>query len=385
MNSYLIFSLILIIAYAILMLIYTYGFLKARRVASVSRSEVQPFLSIIIPARNESANIADCINSILNNNYPRVLFEIILVDDFSSDETASIAKEILNLEQDKVLYLKDFISEENSINAFKKKALSIGIEHSRGDYIITTDADCIVQEDWLQLLANKMLSRVENKCLGAPVNFIPANNKKNLLYYFQSLDFMTMQGITVASNILNLGNMSNGANFMFSKPTFVALNGYKDIDHLASGDDMMLMQKINNAFPGSIDFLLHTDAIVLTPTQPSWSSFFNQRVRWASKSNSYPQFKLSLILLLVYLTNLNFLMLLLLSIFQIQYLYFLAFGLLIKVVCELIFLFPVSLFFKKIKELIFFIFLQPVHIAYIISAGFLAKFGSYKWKGRTVK
>src|SRR5690606_32320876 len=126
------------------------------------------------------------------------------------------------------------------------------------------------------------------------------------LYYFQSIDFMTMQGITIASNRLQLGNMSNGANFLFSKEAYLAVDGYKGIDQKASGDDMMLMQKIAQTFPDSIDYLFDKKAIVDTPVQPDWASFLNQRIRWASKADSYPQAKMSMVLLLVYLFNANF-------------------------------------------------------------------------------
>ncbi|HRP89322.1 MAG TPA: glycosyltransferase [Edaphocola sp.] len=385
MDLYLYCSVFLILAYAGLMLLYTYGFFKAKNKFPIKKEQTQPYISIIIPARNEAQNIANCLHSILQNNYPKDKFEIILIDDFSTDKTVQIAQQILRLQQDQLLQLKDFITQEERLNSFKKKALTIGVEHAKGQYIITTDADCITPKLWLQSLANKISTNKNLRCIGAPVNFIPVDNKKNWLYYFQSIDFMTMQGITAASNHLGLGNMSNGANFMFSKATFDAVDGYTGIDQKASGDDMMLMQKINNTFPGSIDYLLETNAIVNTPVQDSWRSFLNQRIRWASKSDSYPQLKMTMILLLVYLTNLNFLILLVVSFFQTNYLKFLIFALISKTLCELIFLFPVSFFFKKSKELIFFLFLQPIHIAYIIVAGFLGKFGTYTWKGRTVK
>ncbi|MBL7704360.1 MAG: glycosyltransferase [Taibaiella sp.] len=383
MTVYLWFSYALAAAYVLLMLAYSYGYCKPKRNGTAPQPGEQPFFSIIIPARNEAANIEKCLNSILNNNYPGNKFEIILIDDFSEDETYAIATRLggNNL---LALRLSDYINKEERLNAFKKKALEIGISKAKGTYIITTDADCIVPASWLQSYAEKLNTSGNIQCLAAPVNFIPYNNRKNWLYYFQSIDFMTMQGITIASNRLGLGNMSNGANFLFSKKAFETVGGYKGIDQKASGDDMMLMQKIQQQYPDGIDFLFDKNAIVATPVQPDWASFLNQRIRWASKADSYPQVKLTLVLLLVYLFNLNFLILAIVACFNTIALKPLLYIFISKLVAELAFVMPLSIFFNKRKELFYLIILQPLHILYIISAGFLGKFGTYNWKGRAV-
>lgn len=383
MNVYLAFSFALGGAYLTLMALYCYGFWKPRKKTSKVQSTIQPFFSVIIPARNEQANIVACLKSILSNDYPESNFEIILIDDFSEDNTVALASNILKAPH-QILQLSKFLSQSERLNAYKKKALEIGIAQAKGTHIVTTDADCIVLSTWLQTLAQQIQQNPSIQCLAAPVNLTPVEGQKKWIYYFQSIDFMTMQGITIASNRLNLGNMSNGANFLFSKQAYDAVDGYRDIDHKASGDDMMLMQKINNAFPNSIDYVFDEKAIVNTPAQADWSSFINQRIRWASKADSYPQFKMTLTLLLVYLFNFNFLILTISAFFSHTIVQALFLLLLLKILSELVFVISLSNFFNKRKELIFLIFLQPLHIAYIISAGFLGKFGNYTWKGRAV-
>jgi len=375
----------LCILYVVLMLLYRYGFGKERQTTAVSEGYINeyPFFSIIIPARNEADNIAACLQSILNNNYPGDQYEIILIDDFSTDDTADIAKQLL-LPPHRVLRLKDHLSAEERINAYKKKALEIAIQQSTGDFIITTDADCTLPSQWLNLFASAVAEQGVH-FVAAPVSFTPYQQNDSWLYYFQSLDFMTMQGITVASNKLNLGNMCNGANMLFSRQAFEAVDGYRDIDHKASGDDMMLMQKIQRRFPDSIRYLFEQRAIVETPVQPDFASFINQRIRWASKADSYPQFKMTLILLVVYLFNCSLLCTAVISLIWPSYFWVLLLVLVVKVLAELFFLFPVARFYRKKSELIFFIFLQPLHILYIVIAGFLGKFGTYSWKGRTVQ
>lgn len=366
------------------MLLYTIGWTKCSRFHVNKQFQPTTKISILIPARNEAGNIEKCLRSILNNSYPETLREIIVIDDFSSDNTAIIASELLMGHNGRLLQLKDYISPQERLNAFKKKALSIAIEQAQGDLIVTTDADCICPESWLRQMAG-LYEHSHAKFIAAPVSFIPANREKNGLYYFQSLDFMTMQGITAAGAGLNIGSMCNGANMAFEKAAFHKVGGYQGIDQIASGDDMLLMYKIKKEFPNGIRYLKAKEAIVATPCQPTIGSFFNQRIRWASKSDKYDDKLMTFVLLCVYLFNFCLLTFAVYTFFRpatgLSFLYILI----AKIIVEIVFLLPVSHFFKKKTELWFFPLLQPFHIFYVVAAGFLGKFGRYQWKDRIVK
>lgn len=335
-------------------------------------------LSVIIPARNEAENIGRCIDSILAQNYPSHLLEFIVVDDHSTDNTAKIIKSYAGRGV-KYINLADYVHPGNT--SYKKQALATAISQSKGELIVTTDADCTAGPEWLKLLTSKF---EEEDCvmIVAPVDF---TNNTSLVEVFQSLDFMSMQGITVATLRLKLGNMSNGANLAFSRKAFDAVDGYKGIDHIASGDDYLLMTKFDKSYPGRISYLKSKDAIVRTPPQHDWSGFFQQRIRWASKSGKYDDNKLTGVLMLVYLFNVSFLTLAIAGIFHSCYWLVLLGILLVKTIVEIIYLYPVSRFFGKRKQLWVFPLLQPLHILYIISAGFLGFVGVYQWKGRSVK
>lgn len=379
-----IISLLLFVLYALLMLVYAGGWYRQKTQIIKEADAKQPSISVIIPARNEAANIGQCLQSVLQNHYPAALLEIIVIDDFSTDATAAIAENLLQGGKGRVLHLEQYLSASERLNSYKKKALEIAISEAQGDWIVTTDADCIVPFSWLNSMAAAMQSEAV-KFIAAPVSFLPPRQRKNMLYYFQSLDFMTMQGITAASARLRLGNMCNGANLAFQKEAFYQVDGYRDIDHIASGDDMLLMQKIQLRYPEGICYLKSRDAMVQTPAQSTWSSFLNQRIRWSSKAGHYDDKKLTAILAFVYLFNLSFIVLALAGCFNTRYWYWLLGILLAKIIAELIFLAPVAGFYRKTKELLLFPLLQPLHILYIIAAGFLGKFGSYHWKGRQVK
>lgn len=371
---------VLTLAYLVLMLTYSNGW-RMQPVFKVPTSFVpQANITIIIPARNEAANIKACINSILAQNYPAHLFDIIVIDDHSEDDTVTIVKD-MGADNVKCLELSEHMQADGHFVAYKKAAITLGVNNSSGNLIITTDADCVASPDWLRYIAAKY-ERVKPVMIVSPVDYIPG---RGLLHIFQSLDFMSMQGITAAANKLQLGNMSNGANLAFNKAAFMAVNGYEGVDHLASGDDYLLMMKLQQKYPGRISYIKATQAIVTTTPQDSWAGFFQQRIRWASKSGKYNDDKLTAILSLVYVFNVSLLVLFIAGIFD-PFFFTIAFLMLAwKTATELFFLYPVARFFKKTRQLWYFPFLQPLHIVYIIAAGMLGFAGVYKWKGRITK
>ena len=344
-----------------------------------------PFISIIIAARNEEKNIGACLKSIIAQSYPQERFEIIVTDDHSTDATACVVKsfEKINIV---LLQLADFI-DKKSLNSYKKKSIETALKIAKGDLIVTTDADCIVQTKWLETIADFYIER-QHVFIAMPVSYsIPKNGSfsKRFFYFFQALDFMTLQGITGASVSKGFHNMCNGANLAYEKKAFYAVNGFEGIDEIASGDDMLLMDKIQKTFPGKIGYIKSEDVIVMTNPAETVSEFLNQRIRWASKADRYTDKKITAVLLLVYLLNAWLLTLAIASFFSMNALYWLLAGVVVKIIFELFFLFPVSQFFKNEKLLWWFIPAQPFHIVYTIVAGWLGKFGSYRWKGRKVK
>jgi len=194
-----------------------------------------------------------------------------------------------------------------------------------------------------------------------------------------------MQGITVATHSLKAGNMCNGANLAFSKKVFNEVDGYSGFDHFATGDDYLLMTKIVRQPNAKIELLKSTNAIITTLPQQTWTGFWQQRIRWASKSGKYDDSRLNSILVFVYLFNLFIVVLFIAGLLDGKLLSLVGWVLLLKIVAEICFLIPVAKFFNSSKILFYFPLLQPFHILYIVVAGFLGFRGSYTWKGRKVK
>jgi len=340
----------------------------------------QNHLTIIIPARNEEDYIEQCLLSILQNDYPSNLFEIIVADDFSTDNTLQIVQKLQQQFSNlKLVQIQKFVS--GKLNSYKKKSIETAIIHSSYDWIITTDADCKVSYNWLNLF-NSYIQKNNVVFIAAPVKFI---NDGSFLSIFQCLDFISLQGITAASVSAGFHNMCNGANLAYKKEAFYDVNGFKDVDNIASGDDMLLMHKIEQRYPGKIGYLFNKEAIVETAPMRDWKSFINQRIRWASKATNYSDKKIFLVLLLVYLTNLCLFLLPFVSFLNTRLLFYWVILLLIKTSCELVFMLPVAKFFGQQKLLWWFPTMQPFHILYTVVSGWLGKFGKYEWKGRIVK
>lgn len=375
----LILLFILLLSYVLLMLLYEKGWRLQPAFAVPENVTPATKITVIIPARNEEATIAMCIRSVLANDYPEELYEIIVMDDHSTDRTYELVQS-LGAPNVRCLKLRDFLNGAE-LNSYKKKAIETAIAHSTGALLITTDADCIAEKNWLRNMAAMYELQQPVMIIGA-VKFI---TNKSVRSVFQSLDFMSMQGITAAAHRMKLGNMCNGANLAFSRQAFYEVEGYKNIDHLASGDDYLLMMKMHHRFPGKIAYIKTQETVVSTMPQPTWKGFLNQRIRWASKMGKYDDKTIVTVLMLVYLFNLSFLFLFIAGFFDACFWLLGLSMLVIKTVTELFYLRNVARFFRKEHELLYFPFLQPLHILYIIVAGFLGFIGKYEWKGRNVK
>ena len=343
-------------------------------------SEAKTRITVIVPARNEEKNIADCLQSLLTQSYPQELLEIIVVNDHSTDHTEEVIRSFLNHPIIKLINLRDYINDPD-LPAYKKKAIEIGIAQSSGEFILTTDADCVAPSQWVNLMAT-MHACLDAAFIAAPVRI---EDRSSILSVFQSLDFITLQGITGAAVYKKLYSMCNGANLGYQKSAFYEVGGFEGIDKIASGDDMLLMYKIYKKFPQKIFFLKSQDAIVSTSPMPDWKSFLNQRIRWAGKADQYDDKRIFWTLLFVYLLNFFLLFFLIACFWNMRWAIFFLILAIIKTIIEFPFVYTVSTFFSQKHLMKYFLFLQPLHILYTVIAGALGKFTHYEWKNRKLK
>ena len=431
-------SVFLSIVYAGIMLTYLWGWRALPEWQMPEGFVPKTKVSVIIPARNEAANIEACLRSILEGSYPHDLLEIIVVDDFSEDATTATVHLVQGQFSESLpprivlLRLSDFLPLEARFSANKKKALEIGIAHATGELIVTTDADCVVPVDWLRLVVSRVAPPQppqggENlfafspcKIVAGPVSFSPDKSGSDALpplgglggatlQRFQSLDFLGLMGITGAGIQLGFQRMGNGANLAYPKAVFEAVGGFSGNEDTASGDDMFLVQKVAARWPGSVFFLKNAAATVLTEAPADWRSFLQQRLRWGTKNAALPEWPVRLVLLAVFLfcwsiltnsvlaalavvgvpaNNLSSVLAIVgilannLSLLPI----ILLFQLTVKAFFDYIFLREMCRFFKREDLLRWFVPSFFLHILYVALVGIASIFfRKYKWKGRQAK
>ena len=367
-------SLMLTFLYAFLVLFLRRGWLK---IIPFKKVDIKPVtkVSILIAARNEEDKIHLTINDILAQDYPKELFELIIVDDHSTDRTSEI---ISSYAQRGVKLIK--LDEKEPLNSYKKKAIAEAINMSTGELIITTDADCRMGSNWLNTIVN-YYDQNDYNLISAPVIYF---EEKSLFERLQTLEFLYLIGLGAAGIGNKIPSTCNGANLAYKKEVFLKLDGFKGIDDLASGDDELFLHKVAHAYPGTIGFCKAEDAVVYTHGKATLKEFIQQRKRWASKSVKYKDKKIMFLAIAIWFFNVSLVMNLLLGLFIPVLLKLVFIQFVIKFIAELFYLEPLTTFAKRKNLLPYLSFMTILHVAYFIFIGLAGNSGKYLWKGRMV-
>jgi cellulose synthase/poly-beta-1,6-N-acetylglucosamine synthase-like glycosyltransferase len=358
------FAILAIYSISIVLLIFGFS-----RIKNYQNKDLQPKTSftIVVPFRNEAENLPNLLNSFSKLNYPTDLFEVILVDD-ASKEKFQISSFRFHLSQ---------IDNIRTSNSPKKDAITTAMQHVKTKWVITTDADCIVPENWLLTFDNYIQENQVSMLAGA----VTYECENSFLHHFQQLDLTSLQGATIGSFGLGKAFMCNGANFSYTKSLFEKLNGFDGNNKIASGDDVFLLQKAVEEFPKEVDYLKAKEAIIITKPTENWKSLFYQRVRWAAKTSSYESTFGKFLGLIVFFGNLSFVIGFFFLLFGIwSYPIFVLFAF-FKFGIDFVLLYSTNQFLTKnrIKSL----FLSSLLYPFFSSAVALySLFGSYEWKGR---
>ena len=372
-------SFIILGFYFLLILYYSNGIVRHNDSPATGKDKINGF-SVIIPFRNEREHLPGLLNSIAIMDYPKDQFEVILVNDASDDGSEKVALDFSRKHPTIPLRIVDNIITSNSP---KKDAISSGIDQAKFPWIVTTDADCLVPALWLQSF-DRMIQEQTVKMLVAPVTYSP---KKGFLHDFQLLDFLSLQGITMGSfgnynGGFNQPFLCNGANLCYQKQVFKDLKGFEGNRHVASGDDVFLLQKIIKEFPSQVRFVKSKGAIIQTADKDSVKELFEQRIRWASKTAAYVSPWPKIVGVLVLATNLLIVLALVLGLAG-----QLSWGLigvffLLKFNIDFILLMKTSLFFGQEPVMKSYFISSLLHPFFIVIVAFISFFKGYSWKGR---
>lgn len=368
-----VFIIFITCCYLFLIGCFIYGFDKVPYFYYYEESLKNKF-SVVIPFRNEAEHLPALLNTILNLKYPVSHFELIFVNDNSEDASVEIIEKHLN--NTSIDY--KILQNKQCSKSPKKEAIKMAIEKAQYEWILTTDADCLLPKSWLECY-NGFITKTSCHMVCGPVAYTHIHK---FLDRFQAFDFLSLIGATIGGFGLKKPFLSNGANMAYRKTFFFHLNGFEGNTNIASGDDVFLLQKAIEKQPNAVVFLKAKEAIVLTKPQPNFASLKSQRVRWASKTTNYKNTFGKLTGLLVLLMNATLIASLVFTGVDSMdaYTLVLVFGL--KLTIDFVLLFKTASFFKQ-KQLfgsyLLCAFLYPFFSVYIAT---LSLFSNYKWKDR---
>ena len=338
-----------------------------------SNSEKQEIpISVIVPFRNEEKTLPALINSLKAQSHTS--FEVIFINDYSEDESIMVLKKLLK----GVHFTYHVHSLE--VDFGKKVAIRKGIQVANHELMITTDADCSAGPNWLKKMSSPF-NESSLQMLVGPVVLVGDSFWQKM----QSIEFSSLIGTGGSFLRLKTPIMSNGANLAYRKNAFESVNGFDGIEEIPSGDDELLMNKVNKAFPNSIQFQKSSQAIVISDAIQGWASFKQQRLRWASKWKV--GFRLStmfsaIAVFLVQLIQVGLIVQLFTSVSNLE---LIASLLLFKLLIEFIFLWSVRRSFGQKMHGFAFLVNYLLYPFYAIYFGIAANFGKFHWKGRRYK
>lgn len=359
------------IAYLIVIGVITFGWFSLSTFETEHDNPVGVTISVVIAVRNESGNIERLLRQLAIQNYDNNFYEIIVVDDHSTDNTVQLVNQFINENHSvKTTVVK-------AIGNGKKNAIKQGVAMSSARLIATTDGDCIVKHGWLRGIVDFYCSSGCKLILG-PVIY---ESERTFLQKLFSLDFASLVASGAGSAGVGLPLMGNGANLAFQRDVFNIATD--NTERFASGDDVFLIHDVTKKHGAkAVGFLRNNDAIVSTLPPENLSGFFNQRSRWASKAVGYQMAWPVIVALTVFLFNLLLFALLAGSVCFSWLLpvYFLI--VVTKFVIDMPLVFGFLSFTKKTNLKPLFLLMEFVYPVYIVVAAIASFVFRFEWKGR---
>jgi cellulose synthase/poly-beta-1,6-N-acetylglucosamine synthase-like glycosyltransferase len=330
-------------------------------------------VSVVVAARNEEQFIALCLDALVDQSYPKDRYELIFVNDRSTDRTAEI---IESYQQKHPRFIQLHMSEKVTSISPKKHALETGIRRAKGEIILTTDADCIPAKFWIQTMVNFFETDV-----GLVAGFSPteAFGRQRLFSKLLTLDSISLAALTASSFSLGRPLTVSGRNLAYRKKVFQAVNGFQEISHHISGDDDLFLHQVAQKTNWKFRYAFDPRALVKTRIPDSCKQFAQQRIRHASKGRFYSRW-LKLFLAWIYLFNLLLVALLIISFFSAKFFWLWLVILLIKSISEFSFLFRFARQFNYQKIFYVFPIAALLHPFYVVVFGAWGQFGKIKWK-----
>ena len=365
----------LALAYAGALLWLWSGFRRmAGLTTTIDSSQSRPTISVVIPARNEARSIQDCLGAVFENDYDR--FEVIVADDGSTDGTRSVVESFRTAKD--LRHRLRLVS--NTSSAGKKAALTEAIRQSRGEIVVSTDADTNPPPRWLKTMVRGFDDPEVEMVIG-PVTY-PSSG--SFIDRVLALELLGLVATTAGGIAHGRPNMCNGANLAYRRSAFDRVGGFSGIEDVASGDDAFLMFKIvDDSGARAVAFCPDPEALVVTSAPEGWHAILNQRLRWASKSTEYRDAGVVSLAAVVLAFHVALVAAFTVLPFAAGVSAFLVSALVIKFAAEGVLLSSACRHFGRSGLMRLFLPAQIVQIPYVAVVGVLGLLGiGFDWKGR---
>ncbi len=314
----------------------------------MNSSLLTPHSSLIIACRNEINNLPTLLTSIENQTHKPN--EVIFIDDNSTDETYNF----LLKQSKKYPYIKVI----KNTSKGKKSALIQAAKLSTSEYLIFTDADCILNKNYIHLAHQYLSQHNSDMLLGA----VDIADEKGIFNIIEKIEFASLQAVTAYTALIKNPIMCNGANLIIRRTIYLQYINEINIS-IASGDDMFMLHALKKN-KAKINYLYNSNYIIKTKGTNSLKKFLIQRIRWATKSVNYTDPSTIFTALLVTIINI-FLFLAPYSLFLTNYpllptLYSLLLIFSIIIIIENIILLPYLFKYKQYRILKYYPILFPI-------------------------
>ena len=326
-----------------------------------------PSISIVVAARNEEKNILTCLRSLDELTYPDNKIEVIVIDDASTDNTLKITSNFIHGKiRFRVIHLEE--TESDKLKG-KVRAMAAGIKLAKGDTILTTDADCIVNPLWAKTIASYYVKDV------GVVNGFTSQNVSGLFSGMQAIDFIYL--LFISSGTINLGKPVSciGNNMSFRKKAYDETGGFENLPFSVT-EDFLLLNSIQKLKKYKVVYPVNRNSLVFSKPVSTIKELLNQKKRWAVGGIETPPLGIGL-MLWSFLTNLS--ILLTPFFFNSTWLYLLIF----KIATDLFVLIPIHQKLGLQKNLKYFLVFEFYYIVYVLILPLLIIFNkNVKWKDR---
>jgi glycosyltransferase involved in cell wall biosynthesis len=236
-----------------------------------------PSVSVVVAARDEAARLPALLAALARQTHPD--FEVVVVDDASTDGTADLVRQQAALDA-------RFRLVQVGVPQWprKKHALTQGIATARHRLLAFTDADCVPGPDWLMVLARW------HGALSAPavlVGYGPFFREPGLLNRF--IRYETLLTAFSAAAAIGWGRpyTAAGRNLSYPRAVFEAIDGFAHSHHVLSGDDDLLVQEVARRNAATLAWVADPAAFVPSPAPSTWPAWFQQKRRHVATSPFY--------------------------------------------------------------------------------------------------